>query len=79
MPNKIITRMGDGSRVELSAEQVKEDIMAGTVPMWPGDKFFENYGQVLGAGIEDAGGVPVGVMLMNSLIMALSITCSLDD
>ena len=30
MPDKIITRMGDGARVELSPEQVKEDILAGT-------------------------------------------------
>jgi sn-glycerol 3-phosphate transport system permease protein len=51
-----------------------ENIMDGTVPMWPGGQLFENYATVLGSGIEDAGGVPVGVMLMNSLIMALSIT-----
>jgi sn-glycerol 3-phosphate transport system permease protein len=51
-----------------------EAIMDGTVPMWPGGKLIENYTTVLGAGIEDAGGIPVGVMLMNSLIMALSIT-----
>ena len=50
-----------------------EAIMTGVVPMWPGDRLIENYATVLGAGIEDAGGVPVGVMLMNSLIMALSI------
>ena len=31
MPDKIITRMGDGARVELSAEQIKEDIQAGTL------------------------------------------------
>lgn len=30
MPDKIITRMGDGARVEMSAEQVKEDILVGT-------------------------------------------------
>ncbi len=30
MQDKIITRMGDGVRVELSAEQIKEDILAGT-------------------------------------------------
>lgn len=30
MQDKIITRMGNGSRAELSAEQVKEDILAGT-------------------------------------------------
>ena len=51
-----------------------EAIMDGTVPMWPGGQLIENYSTVLGAGIEDAGGIPVGVMLLNSLIMALSIT-----
>jgi sn-glycerol 3-phosphate transport system permease protein len=50
-----------------------EDIMSGRVPMWPGDQFFVNYSTVLGAGIADAGGIPVGTMLFNSLIMALSI------
>ena len=30
MPDKIITRMGDGQRVELTVEQVKADILAGT-------------------------------------------------
>ena len=30
MQDKIITRMGDGARVELSAEQIKEDILVGT-------------------------------------------------
>lgn len=51
-----------------------EHIMDGTIPMWPGTKFFENYATVLGAGVADAGGIPVGTMLFNSLIMALSIT-----
>jgi sn-glycerol 3-phosphate transport system permease protein len=51
-----------------------ENIMDGTVPMWPGDQLIENYSTVLGEGIKDAGGFPVGVMLLNSLIMALSIT-----
>jgi sn-glycerol 3-phosphate transport system permease protein len=51
-----------------------ENIMTAPIPLWPGDKLIENYTTVLGAGIEDAGGVAVGVMLMNSLIMALSIT-----
>ena len=30
MKDKIITRMGDGARVEMSAEQIKEDIRVGT-------------------------------------------------
>lgn len=50
-----------------------ENIMDGTIPMWPGDRFFENYATVLGAGVADAGGIPVGTMLFNSLIMALTI------
>ncbi|MCR9071373.1 MAG: sn-glycerol-3-phosphate ABC transporter permease UgpE [Alphaproteobacteria bacterium] len=50
-----------------------EHIMDGTIPMWPGDQFFENYATVLGAGIADAGGIPVGTMLFNSLVMALTI------
>ncbi|WP_420565011.1 sn-glycerol-3-phosphate ABC transporter permease UgpE [Thalassobaculum sp.] len=48
-------------------------IMDGTIPMWPGDKFIENYATVLGAGVADAGGIPVGTMLFNSLVMALAI------
>lgn len=50
-----------------------ENIMDGTIPMWPGDRFFENYATVLGAGVADAGGIPVGTMLFNSLVMALTI------
>jgi len=31
MPDKIMTRMGDGARIELSRQQLKEDILAGTL------------------------------------------------
>jgi len=51
-----------------------ENLLTAPIPMWPGDRLWENYGLVLGAGIADAGGVPVSVMMLNSLIMALSIT-----
>jgi len=51
-----------------------ENLLTAPIPMWPGDRLVENYSLVLGAGIADAGGVPVSVMMMNSLIMALSIT-----
>ncbi|WP_416896339.1 MAG: sn-glycerol-3-phosphate ABC transporter permease UgpE [Minwuia sp.] len=44
------------------------------IPMLPGPLFFENYGRVLSGGIADAGGVPVWLMMMNSLVMALLIT-----
>ncbi len=51
-----------------------ENLLAAPIPMWPGDQLWENYSTALSAGLEDAGGAPVGVMMLNSLIMALSIT-----
>jgi sn-glycerol 3-phosphate transport system permease protein len=43
------------------------------MPLWPGDRLVENYTTVLAHGVKSAGGVPVGRMMLNSLIMALSI------
>lgn len=43
------------------------------MPFWPGDQLLENYGTVLSEGMKKAGGVPVGTMMLNSLIMALAI------
>ena len=53
----------------LTLEQVLE------VPMQllPGDQFWANYAQVLGAGSNRGSGAPVAPMLVNSLIMALTI------
>jgi sn-glycerol 3-phosphate transport system permease protein len=50
----------------------KKDI-ATTVQPWFGDHAFENYKTVLTTGKRTAGGVPVGLMMLNSLIMAVSI------
>ncbi|WP_347917149.1 sn-glycerol-3-phosphate ABC transporter permease UgpE [Paracoccus marcusii] len=47
--------------------------MSGTIPMWPGDQMIQNYSQMLGAGVSTSGTPPVGVMMFNSLIMALAI------
>lgn len=47
--------------------------LTSSVPFVPGPKLFENYWAVLSGGIEQVGGAPVGRMLLNSLIMALSI------
>ncbi len=44
------------------------------LPMLPGDQFFVNLREVLVNGINGAGGIPVGMMMMNSLIVALMIT-----
>lgn len=43
------------------------------LPLWPGDRFFENMSQALFHGVGNAREQPVWIMLFNSLIMALSI------
>ena len=43
------------------------------LPLLPGDQFFENLRLVLGRGIEGASGIPVGTMLLNSMVMAVGI------
>jgi len=47
--------------------------LIGTVQPWFGDQLIENYTKVLMAGKASAGGVPVGPMMWNSLIMGLGI------
>ncbi|SME94388.1 carbohydrate ABC transporter membrane protein 2, CUT1 family [Tistlia consotensis] len=49
------------------------DLLSGVTPLLPGDRLFENYRTVLGSGLSASGGVPVGLMMWNSLVMALSI------
>ena len=44
------------------------------VPLLPGDRFLANLEMVMFGGVESIGGQPVGVMLWNSLVMALMIT-----
>ncbi len=50
-----------------------EQIVNVPMPLLPGDQFFENYVQVLTAGSQKGSSAPVGVMLMNSFIMAISV------
>jgi len=50
-----------------------ESLLADVLPLWPGDQFIENYKAILSSGVEAAGSPPVGSMMLNSLIMALSI------
>lgn len=46
------------------------DIVRPPMPLWPGDRFLENYGDALVSGIN----APVWRMLFNSMVMALGIT-----
>jgi sn-glycerol 3-phosphate transport system permease protein len=43
------------------------------LPLLPGDRFFENLSIALDKGIPGAGSQPAGMMLFNSMVMALSI------
>jgi sn-glycerol 3-phosphate transport system permease protein len=44
----------------------------GRLPLWFGDRILENYGRVLSVGM-GSGSAPIGVMMANSLVMALVI------
>lgn len=50
-----------------------EAFNTGVLPLWPGGHFWENYSTALSAGLQAAGGVPVGLMMLNSTVMALAI------
>lgn len=50
-------------------------LMSDVLPLWPGDHFVENYNAIFTSGVEAAGSPPVGLMMFNSLIMALAIAC----
>ena len=49
------------------------DFSSGTIPMLPGPHLVENYSRMLDSGLSTSGTPPVGWMMVNSLIMALSI------
>jgi len=53
-----------------TAEQMRQV----PIPLWPGTHLLENYYTVLTKGVEGASTAPVGRMLLNSMIMALSIS-----
>ena len=50
-----------------------EQIMQAPMPLVPGDRFWENYAQVLAAGSTRGSQAAVSTMLVNSLVMALVI------
>lgn len=50
-----------------------EQIVQVPMPLIPGDQLWANYSQVLAAGSTKGSGAPVGQMMLNSFIMAVSI------
>ena len=59
--------------VTLVASTHTAEDLVGKVPLWFGGRFVENYRTVLGTGMRSAGPTSVGVMMGNSLIMALTV------
>lgn len=49
------------------------EMLAGTLPLYPGGNFVANYHEALNSGISGAASPPVSRMLFNSLVMALGI------
>lgn len=49
------------------------DFLSGLIPMLPGPHGLETYKELLTTGVPSSGAPPVGPMMLNSLIMALSI------
>ncbi|MCZ6533071.1 MAG: sn-glycerol-3-phosphate ABC transporter permease UgpE [SAR324 cluster bacterium] len=50
-----------------------EDIIQVPMPLLPGGHLIDNYWTALTSGADSAGNAPVGVMMLNSLIMAVTI------
>ncbi len=57
----------------VASTQDPSTMLSGVVPLWPGDRFLENYGQIFFEGLASAGAPPIGLMMMNSLVMAMAI------
>ncbi|MHB1108835.1 MAG: sn-glycerol-3-phosphate ABC transporter permease UgpE [Devosia sp.] len=49
------------------------DFMSGMVPLLPGPHALANYSQMLSIGVSTSGAPPLGPMMLNSLVMALTI------
>src|SRR5512135_3780088 len=52
-----------------------DQIMNVPMPLWPGTHALENYAAVIAHGSALGSSAPVGHMMLNSLIMALTIAC----
>lgn len=49
------------------------DFMSGVIPLLPGSHAVENYRTVLASGVSTSGVPPISLMMMNSMVMALTI------
>ncbi|WP_163267879.1 sn-glycerol-3-phosphate ABC transporter permease UgpE [Chelativorans alearense] len=49
------------------------DFMSGLIPLLPGPHTLENYRRIVFSGVSTSGAPPIGMMMVNSLVMALAI------
>ena len=59
--------------IALVATSHTYDVLIGSTPLWFGGEFIKNFTTVLTEGLKASGGIPVWVMMANSLVMALGI------
>lgn len=59
--------------VALVATSHSYDVLISSTPLWFGEELIKNFTTVLTQGLKAAGGIPVWIMMGNSLIMALGI------
>jgi len=57
----------------IASTHANTDFMSGMVPLLPGPHLVENFSQMLSLGISTSGAPPLGPMMLNSLVMALTI------
>ena len=57
----------------VASTQSLETILAPPLPLTPGDRFAENYGQAMFGGMDRIGGVGLGRLLFNTTVVALAI------
>lgn len=57
----------------VASTRTEADFFSGLIPLLPGSHLVDNYAQVLSQGVANSGAPPLSVMLVNSLIMALTI------
>lgn len=57
----------------IASTQGNTDFMSGMVPLLPGPHAIANYSQMLSIGVSTSGAPPLGPMMLNSLVMALTI------
>ena len=58
----------------MASTHTLETLLQGGVPLLPGNRFVANFTEILTSGVSGSSSPPVGLMMLNSLVMALVIS-----